>query len=179
MLHSWFSKVVNCPNRSSLFTLCSPFPLFLFCLTPPPKFQKAIALPVFPFRTISPPCLKAHREGLSCFRFHFAGNQDPGNYSPPSHPEVLSGCIEDEGIFQRNVLKKAETASLVVVMISLLDLLFHPQLSGRGGRMSWEETWTCELSAESIFSFCIFISPLSFVFAAWSLTHGMHGIFIL
>lgn len=43
---------------------------------------------------------------------------------PHDAPKALSGCIEDGGIVERNVLKKAETASLPAVMISPLDLLF-------------------------------------------------------
>lgn len=125
----------------------------------PLKFQKAIALPVFPFKTIFLTCLKSHKERLSCFRFYFPGNQEPEDYSPPSRPKALSGRLEDEGIVERNILKKAETASLPAVMISPLDLLFHTLLSRRGGRMSWEETLTHELSAESDFSFTSSFHP--------------------
>ena len=96
---------------------------------------------------------------LPCFRFHFPGNQEPGNYSPPSRPAALSGRIEDEGIVERNVLKKAETASLLAVRISALHLRFHTLLSRRGGRMSWEETLTRELSAQSVFSFTFSFHP--------------------
>lgn len=55
----------------------------------------------------------------------------------PHHaPKALSGCIEDGGVIERNVLIKAETASLPAVTISPLDLLSHNVLSRRGGRMS-------------------------------------------
>lgn len=57
--------------------------------------------------------------------------------------------MEAEGIVEKYVLKKAETASLPAVIISPLDLLKRR----RGGTMSWEETLTRDLSAESFFFF--------------------------